>query len=242
MRGPPPEPLGAREGGSRPDGGAWLVGSGGGVSRACRPGYSERVTFVEGREIPPIRAVVLDVGETIVDESGEYGAWADWLGVPRHTFSAVMGAVIARGGDYRDSFQRFRPGFDLGTERKLRQEAGLPEGVREEDGLRWGEACALRRRRCDVLRSRVEVVESLAEISGRFHFGEPKTYARRWVRLPKFVSAMLAEHLQVSVPADPDALVFTAGGGTPLRNSNFRRRVWQPALSAAGLPEEVHLA
>ena len=42
-----------------------------------------------------IRAVFLDVGETIVDESREYGAWADWLGVPRHTFSAVLGAVIA---------------------------------------------------------------------------------------------------------------------------------------------------
>jgi hypothetical protein len=40
-----------------------------------------------------IRAVFLDVGETIVDESREYGAWADWLGVPRHTFSAVLGAV-----------------------------------------------------------------------------------------------------------------------------------------------------
>jgi hypothetical protein len=38
-----------------------------------------------------IRAVFLDVGETIVDESREYGTWADWLGVPRHTFSAVMG-------------------------------------------------------------------------------------------------------------------------------------------------------
>jgi hypothetical protein len=75
-------------------------------------------------------------------------------------------------------------------------------------GLRWGEACALQRRRCDLLRSRVEVVESLAEISGRFEFGEPKTYARRWVRLPRFVADMLAVHLE-SVPADPDALVFT---------------------------------
>jgi hypothetical protein len=27
-----------------------------------------------------------DVGETIVDESREYGTWADWMGVPRHTF------------------------------------------------------------------------------------------------------------------------------------------------------------
>jgi integrase len=87
-------------------------------------------------------------------------------------------------------------------------------------GLRWGEACALRRRRCDLLRSRIEVVESLAEISGRFEFGEPKTYACRWVRLPRFVSEMLALHLE-SVPADPDALVFTAGRRTP-RRTDFK--------------------
>ena len=35
-----------------------------------------------------INAVVFDVSETLVDESREYGTWADWLGVPRHTFSA----------------------------------------------------------------------------------------------------------------------------------------------------------
>ena len=46
-----------------------------------------------------------DVGESLVDESREYGTWADWLGVPRHTFSAVFGAVIAKGGDYRETFQ-----------------------------------------------------------------------------------------------------------------------------------------
>lgn len=41
-----------------------------------------------------IRAVVFDVGECLVDETREYGTWADWLGVPRHTFSAVFGAVF----------------------------------------------------------------------------------------------------------------------------------------------------
>jgi hypothetical protein len=46
-----------------------------------------------------IDAVVFDVGETLVDETREYGTWADWLGVPRHTFSAVFGAVIALGMD-----------------------------------------------------------------------------------------------------------------------------------------------
>jgi HAD superfamily hydrolase (TIGR01549 family) len=80
-----------------------------------------------------IQAVFLDVGETIVDESREYGTWADWLGVPRHTFSAVMGAVIARGQDYRETFQVFRPGFNLGDERRRRTGAGQPEGLSEEN-------------------------------------------------------------------------------------------------------------
>ena len=64
-----------------------------------------------------VDAVVFDVGETLVDETREYGTWADWLGVPRHTFSAVFGAVIALGMDYRDTFQYFRPGFNLDAER-----------------------------------------------------------------------------------------------------------------------------
>jgi integrase len=108
-------------------------------------------------------------------------------------------------------------------------------------GLRWGEACALRRRRCDLVRSRLEVVESLAEASGELHFGATKTYANRWARLPRFVSEMLGEHLAREVPNDSNALVFTAGGGAPLRNSNFRRRVWAPALRAAGLPESLRI-
>lgn len=80
-----------------------------------------------------IAAVFFDVGETIVDESREYGTWADWLGVPRHTFSAVFGAVIARGLDYRETFQVFRPGFNLAEERERRAAAGQPELFGEEN-------------------------------------------------------------------------------------------------------------
>jgi HAD superfamily hydrolase (TIGR01662 family) len=79
------------------------------------------------------RAVFFDVGETLIDESTEYGTWADWLGVPRHTFSAMFGAVIARGEDYRQVFQHFKPGFDLAVERQRREEAGLGERITEAD-------------------------------------------------------------------------------------------------------------
>ncbi|MFF6870260.1 HAD family hydrolase [Streptomyces sp. NPDC007910] len=80
-----------------------------------------------------IRAVVFDVGECLVDETREYGTWADWLGVPRHTFAAVFGAVIAQGRDYRDVFQEFRPGFDLYEQREARAAAGQPEHFGEDD-------------------------------------------------------------------------------------------------------------
>ncbi|MBW3665818.1 MAG: tyrosine-type recombinase/integrase [Actinobacteria bacterium] len=45
----------------------------------------------------------------------------------------------------------------------------------------------------------------------------------------------LAEHL-VDHPDDQDALVFTAGGGGPLRHNDFMRYVWRRAVRAAGLP------
>ncbi|MEV7435002.1 HAD family hydrolase [Streptomyces griseoviridis] len=80
-----------------------------------------------------MRAVVFDVGECLVDETREYGTWADWLGVPRHTFAAMFGAVIAQGRDYRDVFQEFQPGFDLDAERERRAAAGQPERFGEDD-------------------------------------------------------------------------------------------------------------
>src|SRR4028118_343824 len=80
-----------------------------------------------------VSAVVFDVGETLLDDSREWGAWADWVGVPRHTFSTVLGAVTAAGRDNAETFQYFRPGFDVAHERRLREEAGLGERIEEGD-------------------------------------------------------------------------------------------------------------
>jgi HAD superfamily hydrolase (TIGR01549 family) len=80
-----------------------------------------------------IRAVVFDIGETLLDDSREFGAWADWIGVPRHTFSAVLGAVTAEGRNNAETFQYFRPGFDLAAERLRREVAGVGEQYGEED-------------------------------------------------------------------------------------------------------------
>ena len=81
----------------------------------------------------PIRAVWFDVGEVLINETREYGTWADWLGIPRHTFSAVFGAVIARGEDYREVFRYFRPDFDLDAARQARLDEGLGEYLNGHD-------------------------------------------------------------------------------------------------------------
>ena len=53
------------------------------------------------------RWVVLDVGETIIDETRVWTIWADMLGISRLTFMAGFGAVLARGGEHRDVFELF---------------------------------------------------------------------------------------------------------------------------------------
>src|SRR5688572_10046739 len=53
------------------------------------------------------RWVCLDVGETLIDETRIWSVWADALGVPRLTFMAALGAVIARGGEHGSVFGVF---------------------------------------------------------------------------------------------------------------------------------------
>jgi FMN phosphatase YigB (HAD superfamily) len=53
--------------------------------------------------------------------------------VPRHTFSTVLGAVTAAGRDNAETFQYFRPGFDLAHERQLREDAGRGEQIDDTD-------------------------------------------------------------------------------------------------------------
>jgi len=107
-------------------------------------------------------------------------------------------------------------------------------------GLRWGEAVALRRKRTDLAKRRIEVAESVAEIAGTFYPGAPKNWQRRTIAIPPFLADLLAAHLS-HMPDDPDALVFADGNGNFLRHSNFRQRVWIPALQAAGLPEDLRI-
>jgi HAD superfamily hydrolase (TIGR01549 family) len=86
----------------------------------------------------PIQAVFFDVGETLVDETRQWGEWADWLGITRLTFFAALGAVIARGEHHRRVFEVVRPGIHLAREHAARERAG--QAYRIESGDFYADA------------------------------------------------------------------------------------------------------
>lgn len=109
-------------------------------------------------------------------------------------------------------------------------------------GLRAGELWALRRMDVDLLHNELHVRQALKDINTSSEhlsakekgllFGPTKTHAARKLSLPSPIAAMLAEHLTGSVPggAGPDALIFTAPEGGPVRHGLFYQRVFKPTL------------
>ncbi|MFC4898480.1 HAD family hydrolase [Streptosporangium amethystogenes subsp. fukuiense] len=77
--------------------------------------------------------VVFDIGETLVRDDRYWGSLADWLNVPRHTLSALVGAVTALGMDNAEAVRLLRPGIDLHAVRRAREEAGRGEFLDESD-------------------------------------------------------------------------------------------------------------
>jgi HAD superfamily hydrolase (TIGR01549 family) len=80
-----------------------------------------------------IHTIFFDVGETLVDETRMWRAWADWLGVTQLTFFAALGAVIARGEHHRRVFEVVRPGLDVDREAAAMRSAGAYAGLARED-------------------------------------------------------------------------------------------------------------
>jgi integrase len=105
-------------------------------------------------------------------------------------------------------------------------------------GLRWSEAAALRVGRLRLSESRLTVAEALTRgIGGRNVFGSPKSRAgSRTMSVPHAIVAMLEAHMASTglCENDSNALLFTDEVGGSLRYSNWRRRVWLPAVKAAG--------
>jgi integrase len=108
--------------------------------------------------------------------------------------------------------------------------------------LRWGELVALQRDDIDLLARTVRIERQLTEVNGvGLVPGPPKSAAgRRVIHLPTAIVAVLREHLEsFGNVSSSTSLVFTSARGLPLRHSQFRNRVWLPALAEAGL-KNVH--
>jgi HAD superfamily hydrolase (TIGR01549 family) len=80
-----------------------------------------------------VRWIVFDLGETLVDETANWDRWADYLGVPRFTFHAVLGATIAARRPHGEVLSYFRPGVDLLSEQAAKDAAGLGWALSDSD-------------------------------------------------------------------------------------------------------------
>ncbi|MBB5806611.1 FMN phosphatase YigB (HAD superfamily) [Saccharothrix ecbatanensis] len=180
--------------------------------------------------------MVFDVGETLLDNSREWGAWADWIGVSRHTFSTVLGAVTAAGRDNAETLHYFRPGFDVAHERQLRKRAGVGERIDSGDlypdvrtgsaGLRkaglWvGVARNQTARAAELLRALDLPVDGLAT-SGEWGVTKPSPeFFERVVDMTPAEAA--GDVLYVGDHRDNDVVAAKAAG---LRTALIRRGPW----------------
>jgi integrase len=100
-------------------------------------------------------------------------------------------------------------------------------------GVRFGELAAIRAGQVDLDRRRARIAQSVTAVNGALVWGTPKGHAQRWVSFPEFVAADLT--VLVGTRA-ANELVFVSPNGDPLRASSFRRDVFTPAATRAGLP------
>lgn len=103
-------------------------------------------------------------------------------------------------------------------------------------GLRWGEVTALTPSHLslDEAPATVRVARSWKQgANDTLVLGSPKTKrSLRTVTLPLALVKPLREHTEGMAP---DALLFSALNGKPLRTGYFHTHVWKPAVRAAGL-------
>ncbi|MFE2555957.1 HAD family hydrolase [Streptomyces sp. NPDC059352] len=80
-----------------------------------------------------MKTMVFDIGETLVRDDRYWRLWADWLGIPHHTLSALVGAVTVQGLDNAEALRLVKPGLDVGAEYAAREAAGRGEYLDDTD-------------------------------------------------------------------------------------------------------------
>jgi len=140
-----------------------------------------------------VKAVVFDVGETLIDETRLWERAADAAGVPRFTLMGIVGGLAARGEHHRRAWEL------LGVEQPAATwdaEDFYPDAVPclaalHERGLRVGAVGNTLTEAEDVLRDHVDLVGS----SARWGVEKPK---------PAFFARIVSE---CGVPAEEIAYV-----------------------------------
>lgn len=104
-------------------------------------------------------------------------------------------------------------------------------------GLRAGEIAGLRVRRVNVMRSEVQVVETVARLTGGSAPDTPKSRkSKRTVPIPASLARELGDFI-ASRGLGPDAYVFGDDAGRHLNHAATYRRYFVPAAAAIGRPD-----
>jgi integrase len=104
-------------------------------------------------------------------------------------------------------------------------------------GLRWGELAALRWSDVDLQSRTLRVVRAFSEEAPRGELSPVKNHQARTVPVPEIVSDELAGY---QARQHQSELVFPSASGTPLRNRNWRRDVFDSAVQVLGLKITPH--
>jgi integrase len=107
-------------------------------------------------------------------------------------------------------------------------------------GLRIGELAGLQLGDFDPLRSLIRVRRTASDVQGRVIIGPPKTAkSNRTVGLPRSITDRLVDHVAQLNEKGLEVWLFPAPEGGPIRRTGWTRRVWKPALAAAGLNQNL---
>ena len=107
-------------------------------------------------------------------------------------------------------------------------------------GLRIGELAGLQLGDFDHSGSLVRIRRTASDVRGRLIVGPPKTAKSvRTVVLPRSITEQLVGHVARLDDNGAHAWLFPAPEGGPIRRTAWTRRVWKPALAAAGLDDDL---